>query len=186
MKNLSLFLATGFEETEAIATLDVLRRASLNVKSVSTTGDSMVTGAHGISVLADALLEDVDFSEIDMLILPGGSPGTKNLGSNDLLKAIILEHAKKGKDLAAICAAPKILGQLGLLAGKEATCYPGNEIYLKDAKISDYMLVEDGNIITAAGAGVALDFGLQIVEYYLGEEKAEEISTAILLAANPN
>jgi len=181
MKHLYLFLAPGFEEIEAIATIDVLRRAGLDVKSVSISDNLKVTGAHGISVEADCLYPEVDFAEAEMLILPGGMPGTKNLNAHEGLKAMLTQHAKAGKPLAAICAAPMILGQLGLLDGKEATCYPGNEIYLKGANLSEYMIVQDGNFITASGPGVAAEFALQIVEHFLGEEKMEEISKALLL-----
>ena len=182
MKKLVLFLATGFEEIEAIATLDVLRRSGLDVKSVSITEDYLVTGAHGISVQADSLFKDIDLLDVDMLILPGGMPGTKNLNADNRVKEALMAHAQRGKQLAAICAAPMILGQLGLLEGKEATCYPGNETYLKGAILSDYMVVEDGNILTASGPSVALDFALQIIQFYLGDEKTEEVSKALLLS----
>lgn len=182
MKKILLFLAEGFEEIEAIATLDILRRAKLDIKSVSISTNLMVTGAHNVSIQADQLFEDVNFSEIDMLILPGGMPGTKNLGANSKLKEKLIEHAKSRKQFAAICAAPRILGQLGLLEGKEATCYPGNESLLTGAILSEYMVVEDGNIITASGPSVAMDFALQIVQSLLGEEKAEEISRSMLLS----
>lgn len=181
MKRILLFLAPGFEEIEAIATVDILRRAGLDVHSVSISGDLKVTGAHGISVEADCLYPEIDFAEAEMLVLPGGMPGTKNLNGHEGLKAALLQHAKSGKALAAICAAPMILGQLGLLEGKEATCYPGNEVHLKGAILSEYMVVQDGNIITASGPGVAAEFALQIVEHFLGEEKMEEISKALLL-----
>lgn len=181
MKQLYVFLAAGFEEIEAIATLDILRRASLNVESVSISNDKDVTGAHGITVEADRLFWEVDFSEADMLILPGGMPGTKNLNAHEELKALLLAHSKAGKQLAAICAAPMIMGQLGILEGKEATCYPGNEVHLKGAILSEYMIVQDSNVITASGPGVAAEFALQIVEHYLGDEKMEEISKALLL-----
>lgn len=181
MKQLYVFLAAGFEEIEAIATLDILRRAGLNVESVSISNDKEVTGAHGITVAADRLFSEVDFSEADMLILPGGMPGTKNLNAHEELKALLLAHSKAGKQLAAICAAPMILGQLGILEGKEATCYPGNEVHLKGAILSEYMIVQDGNVITASGPGVAAEFALQIVEHYFGDEKMEEISKALLL-----
>jgi protein deglycase len=181
MKRSYLFLAPGFEEIEAIATIDVLRRAGLDVNSVSISGDLKVTGGHGISVEADCLYAAVDFSEAEMLILPGGMPGTKNLNMHEGLKTALIQHAKAGKVLAAICAAPMILGQLGLLEGKEATCFPGYEVHLKGAILSEYMIVQDGNIITASGPGVAVEFALQIVEHFLGEEKMEEISKALLL-----
>ena len=181
MDELYLFLATGFEETEAIATLDVLRRASLNVKSISITGEKKVVGAHHIIIEADALFENTDFLNASVIILPGGMPGTRNLNAHSALKQLIQSHHAQGKHLAAICAAPMILGNLGILEGKEATCYPGNEPDLKGAKISEYMIVQDENILTASGPGVALDFGLQIVSNVLGEEKAEIIAKSMLL-----
>ncbi|MCX6309911.1 MAG: DJ-1/PfpI family protein [Bacteroidia bacterium] len=181
MECIYLFLAPGFEEIEAIATIDILRRAELDVKSVSISGDLKVTGAHGISVEADCLYPEIDFADAKMLVLPGGMPGTKNLNVHEGLKAALTQHAKAGKALAAICAAPMILGQLGLLDGKEATCYPGNEIHLQGAILSEYMVVQDGNIITASGPGVAAEFALQIVEHFEGEEKMEEISKGLLL-----
>jgi len=181
MKQLLLFLAPGFEEIEAISTIDILRRAGLSVASVSITGDLRVVGAHGIAVEADILYPDVDFNNAEMLILPGGQPGTKNLNVHEGLKATLISFAAAGKPLAAICAAPMILGQLGLLDGKEATCYPGNEIHLKGALLSEYMVVQDGAIITASGPGVSADFALQIVTYLLGEEKADEVTKALLM-----
>lgn len=183
MKQIYLFLAPGFEEIEAIATIDIIRRAGLEINSVSISGDLRVTGAHGISVEADCLYTNLDFLDAEMLILPGGMPGTKNLNLHEGLKAMLTLHAKAGKPLAAICAAPMILGQLGLLEGREATCYPGSEVHLKGAILSEYMVVQDGNIITASGPGVASEFALQIVEHFLGEEKMEEISQALLLGA---
>lgn len=181
MKQLLLFLAPGFEEIEAISTIDILRRAGLSVASVSITGDLRVVGAHGIAIEADILYPDVDFNNAEMLILPGGQPGTKNLNVHEGLKATLVNFAAAGKPLAAICAAPMILGQLGLLDGKEATCYPGNEVHLKGARLSEYMVVQDGAFITASGPGVAADFALQIVTYLLGEEKADEVTKALLM-----
>ncbi|MDD4922334.1 MAG: DJ-1/PfpI family protein [Bacteroidales bacterium] len=181
MKQLLLFLAPGFEEIEAICALDILRRAGLNVSSVSITGDLHVVGAHGIAVEADCLYPEIDFDQAEMLILPGGQPGTKNLNVHEGLKAALTSFANAGKPLAAICAAPMILGQLGLLVGKEATCYPGNEVHLRGAKLSKKKVVKDGSIITASGPGVAIKFALQIVSFFLGEEKSEDISRDLLL-----
>jgi 4-methyl-5(b-hydroxyethyl)-thiazole monophosphate biosynthesis len=183
MKQLLLFLAPGFEEIEAISIIDILRRAGLSVESVSITGDLRVVGAHGIAVEADCLYPDIDFQNSSMLILPGGSPGTKNLNVHEGLKAALTNFAKSGKPLAAICAAPRILGQLGLLEGKEVTCYPGNEIYLNGAKISDKRVVQDGSIITASGPGVAAEFALQIVTFFMGKEKAHAVSEDLLLTS---
>jgi len=181
MKQLFLFLAPGFEEIEAITIIDILRRAGLNVSSVSITGDLRVVGAHGIAIEADCLYPEIDFDEADMLILPGGQPGTKNLNVHEGLKAALSNFAKAGKPLAAICAAPMILGQLGILEGKEATCYPGNEVHLKGAILSKRRVVRDGSVITAAGPGLAIKFALEIVNFFLGEEKTEEISKGLLL-----
>ncbi|MDD2611471.1 MAG: DJ-1/PfpI family protein [Bacteroidales bacterium] len=181
MKQLFLFLAPGFEEIEAITIIDILRRAGLNVSSVSITGDLHVVGAHGIAIEADCLYPEIDFDEAAMLILPGGQPGTKNLNVHEGLKAALSNFAKAGKPLAAICAAPMILGQLGILEGKEATCYPGNEVHLKGATLSKKRVVRDGSVITAAGPGLAIKFALEIVNFFLGEEKAEEISKDLLL-----
>ncbi|MCK9311080.1 MAG: DJ-1/PfpI family protein [Bacteroidales bacterium] len=181
MNQLLLFLAPGFEEIEAITTIDVLRRAGLNVLSVSITGDHRVVGAHSIAIETDCLYPEIDFDEADMLILPGGQPGTKNLNVHEGLKAALTNFAKAGKPLAAICAAPMILGQLGILDGKEATCYPGNEVYLKGATLSKRRVVRDGSVITAAGPGMAIKFALEIVNFFLGEEKSEEIVKDFLL-----
>jgi len=181
MKQLLLFLAPGFEEIEAVTTIDVLRRAGLNVASVSITGDLKVVGAHDIAIEADCLYPEIDFSNAEMLILPGGMPGTKNLNVHEGLKTALSNFARAGKPIAAICAAPMILGQLGILDGKEAACYPGNEVYLKGATLSEYMVVQDGSIITASGPGVAAEFALQIVTFFLGIEKTEEIAKALIL-----
>jgi len=181
MKPLLLFLAPGFEEIEAIVILDVLRRAQMNVISVSIAGDLSVTGAHGIAIEADKLYPDVNLSEADMLILPGGMPGTKNLNVHEGLKNALKNFAREGKPLAAICAAPMILGQLGILEGKEATCYPGNEMYLTGARLFKRSVVQDGNIITANGPGSAIKFALQIVNYFRGNELSEQIGKDMML-----
>ena len=176
-----LFLAEGFEETEAIATLDILHRGGLNVISVSITGCDIVTGAHGIAVVADQLFDETDFSEGDMLVLPGGMPGTKNLGEHEGLRALLLRYHSEGKRMAAICAAPSVLGELKLLEGKRAIVYPSFENSLKGATLTDAPVVKDGNIITAKGPGMVFDFGLAIVAELAGQEKADEITAGMLL-----
>ncbi|MDP4276442.1 MAG: DJ-1/PfpI family protein [Bacteroidota bacterium] len=181
MKPLFLFLAPGFEEIEAITTIDVLRRARLNVISVSLAGDLYVTGAHGISIVADVLYPDADLTDATMLILPGGMPGTNNLNVHEGLKKALKSHAEAGKPLAAICAAPLILGQLGLLEGKEATCYPGYESHLHGAILSKKPVVQDGVIITANGPGAAFKFSLQIVQYFSDSILASELSKNMML-----
>ena len=179
-----LFLAEGFEEIEAIATLDILKRGGLKVISVSVTGRNTVTGAHGIAVVADQLFEETDFSEGDMLVLPGGNPGTENLNKHDGLKMLLLHYYSKGKRIAAICAAPSILGELKLLENKRAVVYPGYEDSLEGATVIDAPVVKDGNIITAKGPGSAFDFGLAILTEFVGPEKADEIANQMLWKKN--
>jgi 4-methyl-5(b-hydroxyethyl)-thiazole monophosphate biosynthesis len=181
MKKVYLFLAEGFEETEAVATTDVMLRGELDVTTVSVTGKSLVTGAHGIAVHAQALFEDVDFSKGEMLVLPGGMPGASNLNSHQGLKNLLLQYAKEGKKLAAICAAPLVLGGLDLLQGKKATAYPGFESTLKGAEYVKAGVVKDGNIITGRGPGFAIDFGLAIVDELQGKAKADSVAEGLLI-----
>jgi len=176
-----LFLADGFEETEAVATIDILRRGGLEVITVSVTGRNVVTGAHGIAVVADRLFDETEFSDGGMLVLPGGNPGTENLGKHDGLRALLLRYYNAGKRIAAICAAPSILGELKMLEGKHATVYPGCEKSLQGATIIDAHAVKDGTIITAKGPGSVFDFGLAIVAELVGQEKAKNISSALLI-----
>ena len=176
-----LFLATGFEETEAVATIDVLRRGGIETIIVSITGECFIEGAHGITVKADKLFEEVDFSEGNMLILPGGMPGASNLNAHKELKNLILKYSSEGKQLAAICAAPLVYGGLGLLKNKKATCYPGYENSLTGAIVSEEKVVQDGNIITGKGPGFVFDFGLKIVAVMQGQAKADEVARGLLL-----
>ncbi|GHU80651.1 thiazole biosynthesis protein ThiJ [Bacteroidia bacterium] len=180
MKKVFLFLAEGFEETEAVATTDVMLRGELDVTTVSVTGNRLVTGAHGIVVQADALFENTDFSKGELLVLPGGMPGASNLNAHQGLKNLLLQYAKEGKKLAAICAAPLVLGGLDLLQGKKATAYPGFESTLKGAEYVNAAVVKDGNIITGRGPGFAFDFGLAIVEELQGKAKADEVAGGLL------
>ena len=180
MKEVFLFLAEGFEETEAVGTIDVLRRGELKVTVVSISEEKTVTGAHNISVVADKLFSEVDFSSGEMLVLPGGMPGASNLNAHSGLKALIQQYNSEGKKLAAICAAPLIFGGLGLLQGKKATAYPGFESMLKGATIIEKGTVKDGNIITGRGPGFVLDFGLAIVEELQGKAKSDEIAGGLL------
>lgn len=156
-----IFLADGFEEIEALTPVDVFRRANLPTTTVSIMESRTVMGSHNIPVIADKLLAEVDLSDADLLLLPGGMPGTKHLGECMPLCDAVISHASAGKPTAAICAAPSVLGKLGLLSGKEAICYPGFEEALAGAAISEKKVVRDGNVVTAAGMGVALDFALE-------------------------
>ncbi|WP_106830698.1 DJ-1 family glyoxalase III [Parabacteroides pacaensis] len=181
MKKAFLFLASGFEETEAIGTVDVLRRGSVEVTLVSLTGNKMVEGAHGIEVASDALFEEVDYKDADVLVLPGGMPGTNNLNAHEGLKTLLTRQYEAGKYVAAICAAPIVLGGLGLLKGKKATVYPGFEAQLTGAEVSSDAAVKDGNVITGHGPGLVYQFGLTILEALRGKEVAEETAAGLLL-----
>ena len=173
------FLADGFEEVEAIAPVDMLRRAGIEVKTVGVTGD-VISGSHGIKVIPDMDIKDIVLDdELEAVILPGGLPGATNLEeSADVQKAIDFADAN-GKYICAICAAPQILGHKGLVKGKEAIAYPGFESELEGAIISEDYVALDGNIITAKGAGVATEFGLKIVSVFKDAEIADKIGKAI-------
>lgn len=172
-------LANGFEEIEALTPVDILRRAGLKVLTCGITG-ATVTGSHGIEVKADLLPDDVNLGEVEMVILPGGMPGSTNIDAHPFTDKIIEAVLKNNGRIAAICAAPLVLGRRGLLDGKEAICYPGFECELKGAIISSRSVVTDKNITTAKGMGVALEFSKELVKLLLGEEKAREISLAIM------
>lgn len=177
MKPSYIFLTTGFEEIEAIATIDVLRRAGLNVVTVSVESSRQVEGSHGVVVTADTLLEANDYSDSSILILPGG---TVRLGEFDFLNKLLVSQNNAGKPIAAICAAPSLLGRLGILEGKEAICYPGFERYLQGAKVVDKRVAADGNVITGRGPGCTVEFALKIVEVLLGQAKRREIAEALI------
>lgn len=175
---LYMFFAHGFEEVEAIATLDVIRRAGIEIKSVGIDGKS-VTGSHGITVVCDSDDCDLNVDGIDGIILPGGMPGTNNLFESTKVHEAIEYCSHNGKLLCAICAAPLILGRIGLLEGKEAVCFPGFEDELKGAVISDNFVCTDGNVITAKGMGSAVNFGLAIVAYYKGQAVADALKATL-------
>lgn len=179
MKTIFVFLTTGFEEIEALGTIDILRRAELDVKSVSLVGDKLVTSSHGIQVVADLLFDDVDFNTAAMLILPGGTP---KYDEHSGMKKVILDFANKGEKVAAICASPMVLGGLGLLEGKNATCYPSFEKYLKGANLqTEKAVVVDGNITTGRGPGLTIDFALKLVEIIAGKEKSDAVAKGLLV-----
>lgn len=174
-----LFLADGFEEIEALTPIDMLRRAKIDVTSVSINETRLVTGAHGIEVFADKTIADITPNDIDAVILPGGLPGADNLRYNPAVQAFIDVAVKEEKLVCAICAAPRILGEKGLLKGKKAICYPGFEQYLTGAEIVDTGCVRDGNIITSKGMGKAVDFSCAIIEALLDKTTAEKIKGSI-------
>ncbi len=175
-----VFLANGFEETEAVVPIDILRRAGFDVKLISITDELLVTSSHGVTIKADTTFDETDFNDAEMLFLPGGMPGTKNLDAHAGLCELLQDSAEKGVKLAAICAAPSVFGNLGLLNGKEATCYPGFEDQLMGASVSENPVVVSDNFITARGAGVAMKFALKLVEVLKGKKIAEELAAAII------
>lgn len=173
------FLANGFEEVEALAPVDMLRRAEKEVLTVGVGGE-YITGAHGVSVKCDALIDSIVLDDsVEAVILPGGMPGTLNLEKSQKVQAAIDFCAENRKYLCAICAAPSVLGHKGLLEGREAIAFPGFEKDLYGAIISEKSVVTDGCFITAKGAGVAVDFGLEIVARLCSEELSESIRSAI-------
>ena len=175
-----MFLADGFEEVEALCPLDILRRAGLEVTTVGVGGKDLIVGSHGIAVQAD--IPDVMYrdSNPDMIILPGGMPGSTNLDESKTVDAALRVAAKKGAYLCAICAAPLVLGKRGYLEGKRAVCYPGFEKYLAGATVPEIeSVVRDGNCITAKGMGVAFDFGLELVRALKDDESAEAIKRSV-------
>lgn len=173
------FLADGFEELEAIAPIDMLKRAGIEVITVGVTGKN-VTGSHGITFVADITEDEVLLNEkLEAVILPGGMPGTLNLEKNETVQSTIDYAANNGILICAICAAPSVLGHRGLLSGKNATAFPGFEKDLQGANTNADFVVRDGNFITAKGAGVAVEFGLEIVSYLVSKEKSDEIKSTI-------
>jgi 4-methyl-5(b-hydroxyethyl)-thiazole monophosphate biosynthesis len=175
-----LFLADGFEEIEALCTVDLLRRAKVEIKTVGVF-DKIAKGSHNIPVVCDLEAKELDEnSDFDMIILPGGLPGATNLDENETVDKIIATAFEKGKFIAAICAAPFMLGKRGILKGKSATCYPGFEKYFIDAKYENKGVIRDGNIITARAMGSAIDFSLELIEALCGKGKKEEIKKSII------
>lgn len=180
MKKVAVLLADGFEEIEALTVVDILRRASVYVDTVSITEDYMVHGAHGINIQTEDLFDEVNFVDFDMLVLPGGMPGTENLNEHSGVRRVVKDFAESGKYVAAICAAPSILGGMGLLKGKRAACYPSVEDKLPGAVILRAPVVKDGNLITSRGMGTAIDFALKLTEVLTDPIKANEISASIV------
>ena len=177
-----VFLATGFEETEAVGTIDILRRGNIETVTVSVTGSKTVTGVHNIQVIADELFESIDCCAYDALVLPGGGPGSEMLNKHEGLRKAIVKHYENNKLIAAICASPRVFGSLGLLKGKNATCYPGIEPELTGATISNEPAVTDGNIITGRGPALVFDFSLAILNYLHGcPRQADDVAEGLLL-----
>lgn len=181
MKKSYLFLADGFEEIEALTVVDIMRRADMPLVTLSINDKLTVTGAHGISVVADNLAQDVAIEDVEWLILPGGMPGMTNLAASRHLCDLVKNHVENAGRTAAICASPSILGMLGLLNGRRATCYPGFEHNLEGAIVANERVVVDENITTSNGPSSATAFALSIVEQSCGVAKAQEVAAGMLL-----
>lgn len=186
MDKVCVFLADGFEEIEGLTVVDLLRRADIDVKTVSINGNLKVTGAHHIIVEADKIFEEMDFRDVRLLVLPGGMPGTLNLGKHKGLTELIKNYHMEKKQIGAICAAPSILGDLGILAGRKATSYPGFEDRLKGAVLSTNSVEVSDHITTSRGAGTAIAFALSLIEQIKGREKADEIKKSIIYGHQDN
>lgn len=180
MSRVGVFFGTGFEEIEGLTTVDLLRRAGIDTVTVSVMEELTVTGSHKIPVVMDQQITEVDFSELEMLVLPGGMPGTRNLEACEVLMQQVDEFVKAGKAVCAICAAPSILGHRGHLQGKRAIAYPGFEDQLTGATLVYEPAVQDGNIITGRGMGGSIDFALKIVAYLTDEETAASLAEKIV------
>ena len=180
MKRAVIFFADGMEECEGLITVDILRRAGIEVIMASVMGRIEVATSHGIIVKTDALIDDVDFDSIDLIILPGGRVGTENLRGNAMVRQKCLEFARY-KRVAAICAAPSVLAELGLLEGRQATCHPDFEAKMDGAKLTGGSVAVDGNMITGQGLGATFAFALTLVTELIGKEEAERIAKAICL-----
>ena len=178
MKKAIVFLANGFEEMEALGTVDILRRGGIEVTTVSITTDPVVIGAHNVPVTADTTLNNALLNDADALILPGGMPGASNLNDSEAVKEALLGQYREGRIVAAICAAPMVLGHLGILQGKKATIYPGMEDRLIGATPVADKVCRDGNVITGKGPGAAMTFALTLVEALAGKEVADSLRTS--------
>jgi len=180
MSKVLIFMAEGHEEIEALTVVDLLRRAGIEIEMISITGNKKVPGSHGITTVCDKYLENADFEGADMLVLPGGMPGTLNLELCEPLMDQIHGFNTSKKGLAAICAAPTVFGKAGILEGKKATCYPGMEKDLLGANVSTDAVCHDGHIITSRGMGTAIPFALEIVRTFQGDEAANKLAAGIV------
>jgi 4-methyl-5(b-hydroxyethyl)-thiazole monophosphate biosynthesis len=174
-------LADGFEEIEALTSVDLLRRVGVSVETVSIMGHLNVTGAHGIEVIADIVFEDADYDGCEMIVLPGGLPGANNLAEHEGLKQKLLSFANEGRRISALCASPSfVLAPLGIIDGRNATGYPGFNDNMGKALITSEDVVKDGNIITSRGPATAMAFSLAIIEELCGKERRGELAKELL------
>lgn len=180
MSKLGIFMADGCEEIEGLTVVDLVRRAGIEIEMISVSGKETVTGSHKIVFQTDVRKEDADYTSYDGIVLPGGMPGTTHLMEDETVNRVIREFAENGKLVAAICAAPSVLGNAGLLEGKKATCYPGVEAKLIGANFVTDSVAKDGNIITSRGLGTAIDFATEIVAYLKDQDAAKALKESIV------
>ena len=183
MKTSYVFLADGFEEVEALTSIDVMRRAGMPVTTVSINEGLEVMGAHGVTVMADSLYSDNDYSDAEWLVLPGGVPGAPNLAAHELLCRELVAQDRRGGKVAAICASPAVvLEPLGLLNGRDAVCYPGMEVPTPDVNWLDAQVAVAGNVVTGNGPAAAAPFALTMVSLSLGQPAADAVAAGMLFA----
>lgn len=180
MSRVGIFLADGFEEIEGLTVVDILRRAGIDISMISINGKKKVTGAHGIALDMDEDIVQCDPDKLDMLVLPGGMPGTTNLAACEKLTEALKKADQEKRGIAAICAAPSVLGDLGFLKGKKAVCYPGFESRLTGAEVLAVPVVTDGHITTSRGMGTAIEFALELTKRLKDEETAKQVGRSIL------
>lgn len=175
-------LAKGFEELEAVTLIDLLRRANIKVITTSLTEQQLVESCHGVSIMADTALDTVFYDDFDMIVLPGGQPGTDNLNENPQIKALLKRLDREGKAIAAICAAPMVLADTGLLKGKKATSYPSTLTVQQwpDIILSEEAVVIDRAVLTSRGPGTAMDFALAIIGYLMDEETQKRVENSLV------
>lgn len=180
MAKLYVFMASGSEEVETLAVVDIARRAGIDTALISVSGSKEVTGSHRVTVTCDAVFEDVDFSDGDALYIPGGLPGVENLYAHEGLRALLRDYDASGKRIAALCAAPgAVFGRLGIVNGRKAACFPGFKQFLEGAEYLPDGVVTDGNVTTGRGLGYAIDMGLELVRLLAGEDKMLEVKGKI-------
>ena len=180
MSKIGIFMANGCEEIEGLTVVDIVRRAGIEIETISITDENKVTSFHEITFETDTTKDKADFASYDGIVLPGGMPGTTNLGADETVNKVIKEFAQEGKLVCAVCAAPSVLGLAGILEGKKATCYPGYEDKLLGATFTEEKVAVDGNVITSRGLGTTIPFALEIVRYLSGDEVDESIAQKII------
>lgn len=173
-------MSNGYEEVEALIPVDVLRRAGVDIQMVSVTGDIMVVSAHGVSIKADALIDDIDISDADLLMIPGGLPGAENLCNHPQVRELITKQYEAGRLVSAICAGPMIFGSLGISKGKRCTCYPGFEEHLVGAQYTEELVTVDGNVITGEGPAAAFPYAYTICEILCGKATAQSLRDGMM------